>query len=56
MSNRDGRKAKKSKKHAFSNPGRKCPICGSSLDKCNKGYLPSHSHHRMCKTCGYSNY
>lgn len=56
MSNRDGKGAKRNKKHAFSNPLKKCPVCGSSLDKCDYHMHPGHRGHRYCKKCGYSNY
>ena len=55
MSNRDGRKAKKNSKSNFSHPNKKCPVCGSTLDKCGD-HGEGHKHHRICKTCKYSNF
>lgn len=56
MANRDGKGAKPNKKKRFSNPTRKCPVCGSSLDKCDQHKHPGHKGHRVCKTCGYTNF
>lgn len=55
MSNRDGRRAKKNRKHNFSSPNKRCPICGNTLDKCGD-HGEGHRHHRFCKTCKYSNF
>lgn len=56
MSNRDGKYAKINKSKKFWCPNKVCPICHSSLDKCDRGYLKGHKHHRFCKTCGYTNF
>ncbi len=57
MANRDGKRAKVNPRKKFSSrPGRKCPVCASSLDKCDQGHKDGHKHHRVCKTCGYSNF
>ena len=56
MSNRDGKRAKKNKKHTFSHANKICPICQSSLDKCGEHDHEGHGHHRICKTCNYSNF
>lgn len=55
MSNRDGRRAKQNKKKNFSNPKKKCPKCGSSLEGCGQS-CEGHKHHKICKTCNYSNF
>lgn len=55
MSNRDGRGAKQNKKHSFSNPKKKCPKCGSSLEHCGQ-HGKGHEHCKICKTCNYSNF
>ena len=56
MSNRDGRRAKSNKKHKFSRANKICPVCQSSLDKCGEHDHKGHGHHRICKTCSYSNF
>ena len=56
MANRDGRRAKLNKKKSFSQAMKKCPKCGSSLDRCSEQGRPGHEHHRLCKTCGYENF
>ena len=55
MSNRDGRRVKRNSKSNFSSPNKKCPACGSTLDKCGD-HGEGHGHHRFCKTCKYSNF
>lgn len=51
MSNRDGKGAKRNKKHSVSLPNKKCPVCGNSLEK-----FPNGQWRRFCKTCKYSNF
>ena len=56
MSNRDGRRSKKSKKHKKKYANKICPVCQSSLDKCGEHDRDGHGHHRICKTCNFSNF
>lgn len=56
MANRDGKGAKPNKKKRFAHAKRKCPVCGSSLDKCSEHKRPGHESHRICKRCGYENF
>lgn len=56
MSNRDGKRAKRNKKHKFSCPNKICPRCQNSLNKCGEHDRKGHGHHRFCKTCNWHNF